>query len=31
MKTGIAFGWLERPLVYMVDEKGYDFDAFEWP
>jgi hypothetical protein len=29
MKTGIAFGCLERPPVYIVDEKEYDFDAFE--
>jgi hypothetical protein len=29
MKTVITFGCLERPPVYMVDEKGYDFDAFE--
>jgi hypothetical protein len=29
MKTDITLGWLERPPVYVADEKAYDVDAFE--
>jgi hypothetical protein len=31
MKTDTPFDWTESLPIRLVDENGYDFDAYEWP